>query len=116
MYILVFFFLMIRRPPRSTRTDTLFPYTTLFRSVFDWSDMGRSGWQRARATLSLRPVRMAPATLTAHRFHLFATVFAFATTVALLLPQTRLASQSGTGRPFSVSARLRRRFDRTSVV
>src|SRR3546814_16120372 len=29
---LVFFCLMIRRPPRSTRTDTLFPYTTLFRS------------------------------------------------------------------------------------
>src|SRR3546814_10352091 len=29
------FFLMIRRPPRSTRTDTLFPYTTLFRSVYD---------------------------------------------------------------------------------
>src|SRR3546814_20595587 len=29
-----FFFLMIRRPPRSTRTDTLFPYTTLFRSAF----------------------------------------------------------------------------------
>src|SRR3546814_1005002 len=28
-----FFFLMIRRPPRSTRTDTLFPYTTLFRLV-----------------------------------------------------------------------------------
>src|SRR3546814_2036708 len=26
-------FLMIRRPPRSTRTDTLFPYTTLFRSL-----------------------------------------------------------------------------------
>src|SRR3546814_5967094 len=26
---------MIRRPPRSTRTDTLFPYTTLFRSPFD---------------------------------------------------------------------------------
>src|SRR3546814_2424690 len=31
MYISLFF-LMIRRPPRSTRTDTLFPYTTLFRS------------------------------------------------------------------------------------
>src|SRR3546814_10913170 len=28
-----FFFLMVRRPPRSTRTDTLFPYTTLFRST-----------------------------------------------------------------------------------
>src|SRR3546814_16518149 len=31
-YYISFFFLMIRRPPRSTRTDTLFPYTTLFRS------------------------------------------------------------------------------------
>src|SRR3546814_13508440 len=30
--VLFVFFLMIRRPPRSTRTDTLFPYTTLFRS------------------------------------------------------------------------------------
>src|SRR3546814_17838067 len=30
--LLFFVFLMIRRPPRSTRTDTLFPYTTLFRS------------------------------------------------------------------------------------
>src|SRR3546814_8268869 len=34
----VFFFLMIRRPPRSTRTDTLFPYTTLFRSFLPDSD------------------------------------------------------------------------------
>src|SRR3546814_3167460 len=33
MLLLIFFFLMIRRPPRSTLTDTLFPYTTLFRSV-----------------------------------------------------------------------------------
>src|SRR3546814_19474438 len=31
--LICFFFLMIRRPPRSTRTDTLFPYTTLFRSL-----------------------------------------------------------------------------------
>src|SRR3546814_2067262 len=31
--IFLLFFLMIRRPPRSTRTDTLFPYTTLFRSL-----------------------------------------------------------------------------------
>src|SRR3546814_4651041 len=35
LLFLVFFFLMIRRPPRSTRTDTLFPYTTLFRSALD---------------------------------------------------------------------------------
>src|SRR3546814_14790522 len=33
----LFFFLMIRRPPRSTRTDTLFPYTTLFRSTIEWA-------------------------------------------------------------------------------
>src|SRR3546814_15479662 len=33
LFFLFFFFLMIRRPPRSTRTDTLFPYTTLFRSI-----------------------------------------------------------------------------------
>src|SRR3546814_15849181 len=31
-YLHFLFFLIIRRPPRSTRTDTLFPYTTLFRS------------------------------------------------------------------------------------
>src|SRR3546814_11231422 len=31
----MFFFLMIRRPPRSTLSDTLFPYTTLFRSLFE---------------------------------------------------------------------------------
>src|SRR3546814_12330151 len=34
MMSLLFFFLMIRRPPRSKRTDTLFPYTTLFRSLY----------------------------------------------------------------------------------
>src|SRR3546814_6561355 len=34
---------MIRRPPRSTRTDTLFPYTTLFRSL----DRGRPGRTQA---------------------------------------------------------------------
>src|SRR3546814_7204745 len=34
VFSVCFFFLMIRRPPRSTRTDTLFPYTTLFRSSY----------------------------------------------------------------------------------
>src|SRR3546814_8175732 len=33
---------MIRRPPRSTRTDTLFPYTTLFRSQKNWNDTERT--------------------------------------------------------------------------
>src|SRR3546814_20627196 len=36
-----FFFLMRRRPPRSTRTDTLFPYTTLFRSILLWGSVVR---------------------------------------------------------------------------
>src|SRR3546814_2293782 len=44
------FFLMIRRPPRSTRTDTLFPYTTLFRSIDldrgDDDDIGDLGDRR----------------------------------------------------------------------
>src|SRR3546814_16066479 len=42
--IYFFFFLMIRRPPRSTRTDTLFPYTTLFRS-----------WRSSRSESSIVP-------------------------------------------------------------
>src|SRR3546814_5994985 len=37
-FVYCFFFLMIRRPPRSTRTDTLFPYTTLFRTPVAVSD------------------------------------------------------------------------------
>src|SRR3546814_8100651 len=32
-FVSTFFFLMLRRPPSFTRTDTLFPYTTLFRSI-----------------------------------------------------------------------------------
>src|SRR3546814_4274182 len=35
---------MIRRPPRSTRTDTLFPYTTLFRSATTKRRAARAGW------------------------------------------------------------------------
>src|SRR3546814_20715172 len=40
---MLFFFLSIRRPPRSTRTDTLFPYTTLFRSNVTNSGTLQSG-------------------------------------------------------------------------
>src|SRR3546814_21008971 len=43
LFVVVFFLLMIRRPPRSTRTDTLFPYTTLFRSPPSWSSVVGSG-------------------------------------------------------------------------
>src|SRR3546814_1331628 len=47
----LFFFLMIRRPPRSTRTDTLFPYTTLFRS--EAAPLG--GLARPRLPAGARP-------------------------------------------------------------
>src|SRR3546814_19513714 len=43
---------MIRRPPRSTRTDTLFPYTTLFRSVV--SSIGTAEWRYADAATQIR--------------------------------------------------------------
>src|SRR3546814_4447818 len=42
LIIRLIFFLMIRRPPRSTRTDTLFPYTTLFRSPRQFRPVVRS--------------------------------------------------------------------------
>src|SRR3546814_14173716 len=38
---------MIRRPPRSTRTDTLFPYTTLFRSVLLYRSVSLAGLYRS---------------------------------------------------------------------
>src|SRR3546814_10363388 len=44
----IIFFLMIRRPPRSTRTDTLFPYTTLFRSLHTRDDPARVHENRRR--------------------------------------------------------------------
>src|SRR3546814_11690408 len=47
-----FFFLMIRRPPRSTRTDTLFPYTTLFRSRHTPNQQKRAGHTEAGCDLA----------------------------------------------------------------
>src|SRR3546814_3834207 len=54
---LVVFFLMVRRPPRSTRTDTLFPYTTLFRSGPAPAHRARS---QAAACLAWRSPRTRP--------------------------------------------------------
>src|SRR3546814_4234906 len=59
---------MIRRPPSSTRTDTPFPYTTLFRAALlggQWRDAGAA---RVRALLLRgRPVRGLPARLAGRR-------------------------------------------------
>src|SRR3546814_8696441 len=53
-------FLMIRRPPRSTRTDTLFPYTTLFRSGTPRARRSRSAAPRAAPGSRDRGCRPAP--------------------------------------------------------
>src|SRR3546814_20641131 len=58
----VFFFLMIRRPPRSTRTDTLFPYTTLFRSMLA-GHADKSGSDQYNVGLSQRRAEAAKAYL-----------------------------------------------------
>src|SRR3546814_21055865 len=60
-YFLFVFFLMIRRPPRSTRTDTLFPYTTLFRSTWrrHWRPSHDRDPQRLDARRDRRTVRPA---------------------------------------------------------
>src|SRR3546814_20716041 len=55
--MIVFFFLMIRRPPRSTRTDTLFPYTTLFRSRIAHHAAARAGLLRCAGDDGNRPPR-----------------------------------------------------------
>src|SRR3546814_2203136 len=60
--MLVFFFLMIRRPPRSTRTDTLFPYTTLFRSLYGGQILARALRAMQQTVSPDRP---------AHSFHAF---------------------------------------------
>src|SRR3546814_15699696 len=72
MFDYAFFFLMIRRPPRSTRTDTLFPYTTLFRSptiTFKSNDFAFDGDQLASVTgaLTMHGVTR-PITLTVAHF------------------------------------------------
>src|SRR3546814_2813738 len=62
---MVVFFLMIRRPPRSTRTDTLFPYPTLCRSPHRTA---RLPWSRDRAALTARRSPDSPETpTTGHR-------------------------------------------------
>src|SRR3546814_6331967 len=55
---LVFFFLMIRRPPRSTRTDTLFPYTTLFRSPAGRTRMRGPGTPTTATTRDKSPATL----------------------------------------------------------
>src|SRR3546814_6831135 len=92
----LFFFLMIRRPPRSTRTDTLFPYTTLFRSD---PDLFRPG----RLSAADRAVRGWRAGLFAQRFprvlHPDAVARAGASAARSRLLAGARAAEGGTVRP-----------------
>src|SRR3546814_1938253 len=58
--LVLFFFLMIRRPPSSTRTDTLFPYTTLFRSPVQRYPRQASRAQGDRGRRPLRHLQRSP--------------------------------------------------------
>src|SRR3546814_15003475 len=62
LYLLALVFLMLRQPPRSTRTATLFPYTTLFRAIP--SPVSRSCWP---SVATARPKGMRPRPI--RRFH-----------------------------------------------
>src|SRR3546814_16280953 len=85
---------MIRRPPRSTRTDTLFPYTTLFRSLVDPAAVKPSSRIKSRMTA----------------FHIIATDLQhhhyFPPTFRQVLPKfsnrPKRASQTGGPRPHAV--------------
>src|SRR3546814_3518876 len=58
---------MIRRPPRSTRTDTLFPYTTLFRSLRIDQELARRHYPLATLQAGQDLGRAAAATADLHR-------------------------------------------------
>src|SRR3546814_16601945 len=77
------FFILIRRPPRSTLTDTLFPHTTLFRSN-NRANVNTAGFKRDRAsfeTLSYQLMTQAGAPSTAE--NRYATGLNLGTGVAL---------------------------------
>src|SRR3546814_1552524 len=65
--MLLFFFLMIRRPPRSTRTDTLFPYTTLFRSLRHRRTPGTPADEAGLPGTSAPPPALKPNSLSCRR-------------------------------------------------
>src|SRR3546814_2010249 len=99
-----FLFLMQRRPPRSTRTDTLFPYTTLFRSAGAPCRTERLG---ARADLS--PDRTRPRGIRAgRRPHLSGLRAARPRLVRSLVCRALHADKRGGRRPHPGAARLGR--------
>src|SRR3546814_18688106 len=95
-----FFFLMILRPPRSTRTDTLFPYTTLFRSHgigpgVRGRAVARFTFRRQLLRLGVhRPLRRLPAIMLAV-IRVIRKTLADAALVAMILALASTASTGG---------------------
>src|SRR3546814_6691634 len=85
---MIFFFLMIRRPPRSTRTDTLFPYTTLFRSP-------DPEWGQAVVAVVVPTDPTSPPSLEALRSHAKAELPAYAAPRAMKLVESLPRTASG---------------------
>src|SRR3546814_14501526 len=65
LVVLLFFFLRIQRSPKSTRTDTRFPYTTHFRSPYD----GQAQWGREFQPDTTLLFRYSALTFNGHRIH-----------------------------------------------
>src|SRR3546814_2711189 len=76
---------MIRRPPRATRTDTLFPYTTLFRSVRHRRDAGSTGSLRHSRLRGLHVIVPAQRFDARQKLWAFCTEFAIPILVKLLV-------------------------------
>src|SRR3546814_6270109 len=98
---------MIRRPPRSTRTDTLFPYTTLFRSR-RWSGRSSPGWASATPTAPSTTPEPPACGLT---WTTIGSVITFVITLKVpamtSLKLTRIGNSVGVVLPKDVLARLR---------
>src|SRR3546814_15221156 len=99
-----FFFLMIRRPPGSTRTDTLFPYTTLFRS-FIALDKWPVGSTRCRPRRDSKTLEGEKASVLGGKVEIMAALGPFVLRHAVDSDSKRLLARVAGDRPFGKGAR-----------
>src|SRR3546814_19782574 len=94
---------MLRRPPRSTRTETLFPYTTLFRSQGQQPQIRRSGFSRSHKATRQGEPRPAKCAIAGRQDRHVQPVFSFETPFTCTLPPFIF---SRPGLPMKASPRL----------
>src|SRR3546814_7193164 len=109
------FFLMIRRPPRSTRTDTLFPYTTLFRSLCRGERMGINMTNVRRPSFRLE--RMSALARTTSSTFLLSSLIACSTdcVVASHVPKATMSVSGTSGIYYLPKALLHIKLERTET-